>query len=698
MSNHLNRIGAPGRRLLATALLAMAVAALLTLGASGTPAQAQSPTGNAPVPHDLPSTSPLIPDGLGVGDRFRLIHLTNRQVDVSQEVPVAYYNRFAVNDAGRHPETYHPFLAAQYRVAASDSATTIEANTATHGEGVPVYWLNGTRIADGYNGLRSGDWNNADATDALGRPHPNPGAVVWFGPAPSSELSEFYVISPVFTVVDPGDIVPPAKAANLTATAAPNAVTISWQPSEGATGYWIQRRTPGGDFGDDWTMRVTTAAQYVDGTVEPSRTYEYRVRAHANGALSKCCTPAVSARAPGLPARVQSVGTSPHEVDGTETVMLSWQRVTKSDYPVVGYIIRRSERRDAGWVNTREIEYAAPRPPRQDNDGRVRYLDTGAQVSAEVEYRYQVKAVSAVGQSRKWSQAVISLEDYRPAKVEGLTAGDADGGRLNLTWTEPDGHGNAIVDYEHAYRYGRAGNYQRMTGHPGTGTEMTTAPMVAGAVVYFKVRAINRYGRGPWSEHAETTVPGILVDEDWAAAPEGIGAGDSFRLMFVTSEAVRGTQRSINAYNSHAVKHAAENGDLEPYAPGFKALASAGFVSASDNTSTDTRYGGVPVYWVGGDRIADDYHDLYDGSWANVAARDESGNAVRDGQVWTGTEFDGTYYPSFDLGNPQARVGLAQSGSTGEEISAQNLGNSQERPLYGLSPVFTIAGSSAEPE
>lgn len=229
-------------------------------------------------------------------------------------------------------------------------------------------------------------------------------------------------------------------------------------------------------------------------------------------------------------------------------------------------------------------------------------------------------------------------------------------------------------------------------------TEMTTTSMVSGAVVHFKVRATNRYGRGPWSEPVAMVVPGIMVDEQWEAAPAGLDPGKSFRLMFVTSGSRDARAKSISVYNSHVSEHAAENERLEPYADDFRALASASSFNAFDNTETNHRYGGVPVYWVDGDRIADDYHDLYDGSWANVAATDENGNAVRNNVVWTGSQEEGSYYPSYDLGKPQARVGLVQSGATGEEISGQHLGANWHLPMYGLSPVFTIASLPAATE
>ena len=58
MSEHLNRTRKLAPRLLAPAIMTIGIA-LLTLSITGTPAQAQTPVDNAPVPHDLASASPL---------------------------------------------------------------------------------------------------------------------------------------------------------------------------------------------------------------------------------------------------------------------------------------------------------------------------------------------------------------------------------------------------------------------------------------------------------------------------------------------------------------------------------------------------------------------------------------------------------------------------------------------------------------
>ena len=64
-------------------------------------------------------------------------------------------------------------------------------------------------------------------------------------------------------------------------------------------------------------------------------------------------------------------------------------------------------------------------------------------------------------------------------------------------------------------------------------------------------------------------------------------------------------------------------------APFFRALISTAGTDARDNTGTRYTYSddnddtnddlGVPIYWLNGKKVADDYRDLYDGTWANWA-------------------------------------------------------------------------------
>ena len=120
-------------------------------------------------------------------------------------------------------------------------------------------------------------------------------------------------------------------------------------------------------------------------------------------------------------------------------------------------------------------------------------------------------------------------------------------------------------------------------------------------------------------------------------------------------------------------------------------------MDARDNTNTTHTVSnpGLPIYWLNGDKVADDYADFYDGTWDTEASiRDEFGSTVSapsDG-VWTGSANDGTEYfsgsTSRALGKSPAMYG--RPNGSGGPLTGSTASNSQQRRLYGLSGVFEV--------
>ena len=186
----------------------------------------------------------------------------------------------------------------------------------------------------------------------------------------------------------------------------------------------------------------------------------------------------------------------------------------------------------------------------------------------------------------------------------------------------------------------------------------------------------------------DTPTP-VSVSPDWALTPSGVSAGESFRLLFVSSTTRDATATDIGTYNSF-VQTAAKAGHSDisdGVGDGFKAVASTASVDARDNTATTGA--GVPVYWLGGGKAADGYADFYDGSWDSYAARNESGATVGGTvRVWTGSNDDGTKHATDYLGNTNVLAGSVGTGS--DPFTAVTLANSNGYRIYGLSPVFTV--------
>ena len=187
--------------------------------------------------------------------------------------------------------------------------------------------------------------------------------------------------------------------------------------------------------------------------------------------------------------------------------------------------------------------------------------------------------------------------------------------------------------------------------------------------------------------------------------PRGLGAGDKFRLLFVSKDGRTVWSRSMSQYNQW-IQDQVDSGhpDIQRYSSHFRLLGSTSEDDARDNTRTTytSSNKGVPIYWLGGDKVADDYEDFYDGTtWDSSDVRDEHGESRRfrpvPGQgAFSGSNPDGTHAFIWEGGATRSRglgstSNLVRLGGNGTLSIGQDALLSQVRSLYGLSLVFEIA-------
>ena len=209
------------------------------------------------------------------------------------------------------------------------------------------------------------------------------------------------------------------------------------------------------------------------------------------------------------------------------------------------------------------------------------------------------------------------------------------------------------------------------------------------------------------------------VPQNWGLIPSDLVLGDTFRLLFATSGTRNARSTAIADYNTFAQNAAAGgHSEIQTYSTQFKAVGSTRSVDARDNTATTYTDAdkGVRIYWLGGNKVADDYEDFYDGNWDDeTGSTDESGSA-RDlsgsNEPFTGSRHDGTrmvhdyrdgsfWYSELgasdsyvQLGTPgdsdDGRSGPLSYGVPGNEgLNDIHFGNA--RPFYAPSPVFWVA-------
>ena len=90
-----------------------------------------------------------------------------------------------------------------------------------------------------------------------------------------------------------------------------------------------------------------------------------------------------------------------------------------------------------------------------------------------------------------------------------------------------------------------------------------------------------------------------MVPLDSVLKPADIGAGERFRLMFISSTTRDATSTDIADYNTWVSTRAAAGVTaIQAYAGDFTALVSTESVNARANTQTRATDTDAPIYWV----------------------------------------------------------------------------------------------------
>ena len=216
------------------------------------------------------------------------------------------------------------------------------------------------------------------------------------------------------------------------------------------------------------------------------------------------------------------------------------------------------------------------------------------------------------------------------------------------------------------------------------------------------------------TRRAVTTTPSAPpereVPNDWSLIPTGLGAGDKFRLLFLSSTKTNGESYDIADYNTFIQgRAAAGHTDIRTYSSGFRAVGCTPDSDATANTATTGT--GEVIHWLNGNQVADDYADFYDGNWdeeSNSQDKNELGtngpNTNNSGNYpFTGCDDDGTEDvdggTSYALGESQVRVARPNSGAdnAGPLTSNSDTAKTNTRPMYGLSQVFEVAAAGNTP-
>ena len=275
--------------------------------------------------------------------------------------------------------------------------------------------------------------------------------------------------------------------------------------------------------------------------------------------------------------------------------------------------------------------------------------------------------------------------------------------QLFVRWTPPENAGRPdITGYDIQYKLGESGIWRNGPQNV-DGTSGIISGLEDGAFYYVQVRAKNDEGSGPWSEAYDTNT-NILDVEVETSEPfifDGLELGDRFHFLVVT-QPVQALDTDIVEYADGVLSHLVSTPDryrIGFYFGFFNPLVSTRYIDARviTNTTYTNEDKGLPIYWVGGAKAADDYEDFYDGDWDDESARNARGEPVAlPNGVWTGSTADGRELmdggTSRALGESMAGYGAPGSTTTGEGpiYSGSTAANTERKPIVGLSTVFRV--------
>ena len=195
----------------------------------------------------------------------------------------------------------------------------------------------------------------------------------------------------------------------------------------------------------------------------------------------------------------------------------------------------------------------------------------------------------------------------------------------------------------------------------------------------------------------------LTVPQSWALTPSGLIGRQKFRLIFITNTGHTPASDDIETITTTSRHRPTPQTLTAPSNPTVLFSEFSGAQQRWTPVTTKTNpndYTSVPIYWMNGAKIADDYSDLYDGSWDSEmsAGRAGSGASSTSYTVWTGSANDGTESffsgASRALGADNVRYGrLNGSGDPIDSGSVAAPGNN--RNYYALSNVFVVPNSPA---
>ena len=710
-----------------------------------------------PIGTPVPSTWGLVPDGLSAGDEFRLLFLSSTKRNANH-ASIIVYDTF-IQDLANAGHSDIQQYSARFRVIGCTLSINANINTGTlyttSDKGVPIYWLGGNKVVDDYEDFYDGNWddevnnknesgaNGLDTsqpenypltgcghdgtedgnrlgtnTPALGVPNSSAagnGPLSSDAPTTRNTNHPMYGLSPIFKVIDLED----ATLANLSIEGATGGESITLSPTFDDDTFTYTASVPT----DIEAVTLTASANDSEAMVVISNDDDTGTKNEADlnlGYGDNTLTVTVTAR--------DTFTTQSYTITVTRTpppateVPLNWSLIptglnTGDQFRL---IFLSSTKRDATATDIADYNIFIQNRAAAGHTDIQAYSDEFTVVGCTSTFDARNNTATTYTSTNKgvpiyWLGGDKVADEYE----------DFYDGSWRNEANDKDESGSDGPDTSQEANY-------PFTGCTDSGIEATTIGLASQALGTTAVRVgqpdSSGSTHGPLSSSSnelsgdERPMYGLsgvfevgvfysLVPDTWSLKPSGLGVGDEFRLIFLSSTTRDAASSDIADYNTFVqTRAAAGHADIQAYSDGFTVVGCTATVDARDNTGTTFTNAdkGVPVYWLNGAKVADEYEDFYDGDWdneSNSSDRNELGINSTDTTIvnnypLTGCDHDGTektvtsgpFTLSRGLGNPFVRVGRLNSNISGHGplSGATDHDDDDNRPMYGLSAIFGV--------
>ena len=277
-------------------------------------------------------------------------------------------------------------------------------------------------------------------------------------------------------------------------------VSLSWQDVRSAEGYIVERKED--NFGQRFVTIANLAGKrglntYDDYTVEPNKTYIYRVQGiydKGGNELSdekKVTTPIAP---PTSPTGLNATG------QGSGAIYLTWSDSNGSE---ASYVLERSS--DGGNTFRGIATVAYSRTPSY----------TDVTVNAGSRYCYRVKSRNSTGDSEYSNTACANTAQNLPAAPSSLAAATAGSNQVNLSWTDNSNN----EDWFELERSTDGHTFSRITDLSANTTSYQNSGLSANTRYWYRLRARNSGGYSDYSNTADALTRDVAPE-----SPSGLVA------------------------------------------------------------------------------------------------------------------------------------------------------------------------------